>query len=212
MKLIDEIVGILSSEDGKLTDALIKTKVLLHQIGHKELAEWVNNELNGYEPDAELPSYRLLGAHVRANVASIAWQAQAHPIPLFHLTDKERERLQTARMSQSLAVIERWARVDEGSLTIPIPMEFNARLGEPLDDGVHIQSAWSQIDRTQVSSVLIQVRSRLLDFILELRDQFSDDMSETEVKAHANSIDAQGLFNNTIFGDNATIQLGQGNT
>ena len=48
MKLVDEIIDILSSDKGKLSDALIKTKVLLHQIGHKELVSWVNNELNGY--------------------------------------------------------------------------------------------------------------------------------------------------------------------
>lgn len=52
MKLISEIVDTHSSNTGKLSDALIKTKVLLYNIGHKELVPWVNNELNGY-PDRE---------------------------------------------------------------------------------------------------------------------------------------------------------------
>lgn len=52
MKLINEIIDTLSSDTGKLSDALIKTKVLLHKIGHKELVPWVNNELNGY-PDRD---------------------------------------------------------------------------------------------------------------------------------------------------------------
>ena len=42
MKLINEIIEILSSDTGKLSDGLIKTKVLLHKIGHKELVPWVN--------------------------------------------------------------------------------------------------------------------------------------------------------------------------
>ena len=47
MKLVDEIIEILSSDNGILSNALIKTKVLLHKMGHKELVMWVNKELNG---------------------------------------------------------------------------------------------------------------------------------------------------------------------
>lgn len=58
--LLDEIIGLLNSEQGSLTDALLKTKVLLHQIAKKELAGWVNNELNGYADGTDLPPYRVL--------------------------------------------------------------------------------------------------------------------------------------------------------
>ena len=60
MKLIHEIMNILGSKDGKLSDALLKTKILLHKIGHKELVEWVNHELNEYTDTSNLPSYRLV--------------------------------------------------------------------------------------------------------------------------------------------------------
>jgi hypothetical protein len=39
--LLDEIIELLSSEQHSLTEALLKTKVLLHQIGKKDLAGWV---------------------------------------------------------------------------------------------------------------------------------------------------------------------------
>ncbi len=64
MKLIDEIIEILSSSDGNLTDALIKTKIVLHKIGHKELIDWVNSELNGYPNEDQVPPYRILRAQV----------------------------------------------------------------------------------------------------------------------------------------------------
>lgn len=62
MKIVDETIELLSSSNGILTDALIKTKVLLHKIGHKELVIWVNKELNGYNKNDELPSYRIIPA------------------------------------------------------------------------------------------------------------------------------------------------------
>jgi hypothetical protein len=49
--LLDDIIAILSDSKGSLTDALLKTKVLLHQIGKKELAAWVTNELSDYPDD-----------------------------------------------------------------------------------------------------------------------------------------------------------------
>ena len=58
--LLDEIIARLGDEKSSLTDALLKTKILLHQIGKKELVGWVNNELNGYPDVAALPKYRFI--------------------------------------------------------------------------------------------------------------------------------------------------------
>ena len=91
MKLVDEIIDILSSDKGKLSDALIKTKVLLHQIGHKELVSWVNNELNGYSNSNSVPEYRIVPAQVLVNASNLAYEITAHPIPLGHLDNKHRE-------------------------------------------------------------------------------------------------------------------------
>ena len=107
MKLADEIIESLSSEKSSLTEALLKTKILLHKIGHKELIDWVNNELNGYSYSVEVPAYRVLPAQVLANVASIAYQFNSHPIPIGHLTTEQREGLEESKMSQSLAVLEK---------------------------------------------------------------------------------------------------------
>ena len=49
--LLDEIIEILSQEKASLTDALLKTKILLHQIGKKELVQWVNNQVNALRAD-----------------------------------------------------------------------------------------------------------------------------------------------------------------
>ena len=57
--LLDDIITILSDEKGGLNAALLKTQVLLHQIGHKELVPWVIHELTGYPEDFELPARTL---------------------------------------------------------------------------------------------------------------------------------------------------------
>jgi len=206
VKLIDEIIDELSSESGNLTDALLKTKVVLNSMGQGELVAWVNRELNGYSEDEELPEYRKVPAQVLANLASMTWTAQSHPIPIGHLEKHEQEQLQTAYMRQSLAVLQKYASSD-GALESPIPLEANQRLGETLAKGVHIQRAWSEIQAASVVQILTEVRSRLLDFILGLKNELPDDPSRQEREA----VDAMSLFNNSVLGDNATIVIGDKN-
>lgn len=211
MKLINEIIEILSSESGKLSDALIKTKVLLHKIGHKELVPWVNSELNGYSDKDAVPEYRVLSAQVLVNASNIAYRVTSHHIPMGHLEEEHRKSLETARMDQSLAVLEKFAEKDSGQLQAHIPMESYGILEKGLDNSYRIESAWSEISISSVLQILIQVRSRLLDFVLELNDQFPSELNEKEVKERIDSVDAGNLFNSAIFGDNTTILVGSSN-
>lgn len=41
MKLLNEIIDLLSNEGGSLHGALLKAKVLLHRIGQQQLVGWV---------------------------------------------------------------------------------------------------------------------------------------------------------------------------
>lgn len=212
MKLLNDIIEALSSQDSSLTDALLKTKVLLHKIGHKELIEWVNNEINGYPDKIEVPEYRILPANVLANFANMGYQVNSHPIPLDHLKKAQKELLEKVHLNQSLAVLEKLCIDNDSSLQFPIPMEFNGILGKSLANGFEIQRAWKLIGIADVSQILVQVRSRLLDFMLELQSQLGDNMTDNEIKQRTDSIDASSLFNSAIFGDNTTIIVGNQNS
>ena len=208
MKLIIEIIEILSSDTGKLSDALIKTKVLLHKIGHKDLVPWVNSELNGYPDRDSVPEYRVLPAQVLVNASNGAYRVTSRHIPMGHLEEKHREAVETAKMDQSLAVLEKFTENDSGHLQAHIPMESYGVLGKGLGNHYQIESAWSEISHASVLQILIQVRSRLLDFVLELNDQFPSELDEEQVKEKIGSVDAENLFNSAIFGDNTTILVG----
>ncbi|WNC70547.1 hypothetical protein RGQ13_10405 [Thalassotalea psychrophila] len=212
MKLIDDIVEILSAENSKLSDALFKTKVLLHKIGQKELVPWVNSELNGYSYRDSVPDYRVLHAQVLVNASNGAYQATSQHIPMGHLKDDYRNTLETAKMEQSLAVLEKFAEKNSGHLQAHIPMEAYSLLGKGLGNGYQIEKAWSEISPDSVLQILIQVRSRLLDFVLELKDQFPNELDDSQVKDRIENIDAENLFKSAMFGDNTTIMVGSGNT
>ena len=82
-KTLDELITSLSDQSAPLTEALLKTKVLLHKLGHAELTEWVNNELNGYPLEVDLlPSYRRLTGVIKGNISNGAWRYESQPLPV----------------------------------------------------------------------------------------------------------------------------------
>ena len=166
MSLVGEIVKLLSDEESSLVQALLKTKVLLHRIGHKELTEWVNCELNGYADEYSIPVYRIVPSQVLVNAASMTHQFNSHPVPIGHLDPDLQKSYEEQKMGESVAVLQDFVegKSNSSSLRRPIPMEANGLLGEGLAQGVHIQQAWCEVSLHTVTRILIEVRSRLLDF------------------------------------------------
>jgi hypothetical protein len=122
MKILEEIIENLSDSNFQITSALIKTKILLHKIGRKDLSEWVNNEINGYVGKENLPEYRIIPSIVLANFESFSHRATSHPIPLHHLDQNTREALQNICIRQSLASIEKLLLSETKNFQNPIPM------------------------------------------------------------------------------------------
>jgi hypothetical protein len=209
--LIDEIIHLLSNEHGSLTEALLKTKLLLHQVQRKDLISWVNHELTGYPEDAELPDYRNLESRVMGNLISSGWMANEQALPIMHLEENYRAKLEIAKLRESLALIQELATKPQHSVRRPFPPEANSTLGSKLGRGWRVQSAWCEINALSVQNILIQVRSRLLDFVLELKDSLGDATSEIEIKEKSSELDMTSMFNNAIFGGNTTIVVGSNN-
>lgn len=209
--LLDEIITLLGDQNARLSDALLKTKILLHQIGKKELAEWVNHELNGYPETAALPEYRILGAQVRCQAASISLRYPDMPVPISHLDKKKTDSLTKTRMHQSLTVLEDMVKKD-GQLIRELPMELNGLLGQTLAHGWSIIMAWCATPSHDVKGIMTQVRSRLLDFVLELKDSLGDiALTEETLKKEVAKIDTASMFQQAVFGGTTNIFVGNQN-
>jgi hypothetical protein len=208
--LLNEIIELLGSNQSSLTDALLKTKILLHQIGKKDLVEWVNNELTGYADGANVPPYRVISSHVQANLSHPRARYRGHPIPIGHLKEEEQEILQKSPMPQSLAVLEDLVRAGTGGQSFgrPLPMEMNSLLGQQLGNFFVVEQAWCEISVSDIAGIFVHVRSRLLDFLLELKDTVGDTTTESELREKTKSLDAHSMFNNAIFGSNTMILVG----
>jgi hypothetical protein len=209
--LIDDVIDILSRENASLTDALLKTKILLYQIGKKELVEWVNNELNGYANQDEIPLYRIVPSEVVGHLINGMWQTPRQPIPLGHLNPKQRESLEKAKMGEPLAVLETIASQKTGVIQRHIPIEVNALLERGLANDFKVMSAWCEASVQSINSILVHVRSNLLDFLLELRDKIGEETTDINIKERVGSLDISNMFNHTILGSHNIFVFGHHN-
>ncbi|CAN0620181.1 AbiTii domain-containing protein [Burkholderia multivorans] len=210
MQLLKDIVTLLSDKDGSLTDALLKTKVLMHRIGHKELAGWVNDELNGYLSSSAVPDYRTIPIRLYGNVSNIVWRHSGTPLPISHLPRDVRERFCVEKLRQSAQVLEQLSK-SNGSLSKLVTPEWYHMLAKgAIERSFSIDRAWVQFEPTQIVSVLIEIRSRLLDFALNLQGELGD-VADDNVTEAAKGIDAAGMFASAVFGDNTTVVIGSSN-
>lgn len=209
MKLIDDIIELLAAEDSKLGPALMKTKILLYQLGEKTLLDWVNGELNGYPEGATLPQYRVLHLTLQGDISNGAWRQKNATLPVLHLDPEVREHLAKKHVTDSIAVIEDLAKDD--TLAVMIAPEYYPLISEGLGNGYMANRVWGKWSAGAMKQVLTEVSSRLLDFLLELSERFPDELGSDEMRERAKDVRVTDLFNHAVFGDNVTIIVGDAN-
>jgi len=210
MKLIDEIIEILSSENCNLENALIKTKILLHKMGEKQLLTWVNQELNGYDDIRILPNYRKIYGIVIGSFQNYTTRYTNHHISVSHLQDNEIDFFTNIKFSDSISMIEELSSGDD-IIYFALELKFAPLLSRGLDSSLQITNLNRQVAKAQILGVLTQIRSRLLDFILDISEKFPDNISDKDIKSKSKEMNIKEIFNNAIFDGNITINIGDNN-
>ncbi|MFZ6648147.1 hypothetical protein ACO0LO_20645 [Undibacterium sp. TJN25] len=213
MQLVNDLIELLSDQNASLTGALLKTNVLLFKIGHKELTEWVKFELYGYPEGHQVPGYRRVKGRLLGRISNIGGTYPSHPLPLGHLPREVVDILETSPIGWSIAALESMLaqKTDKKKFAAPLPLEFNADLGQTLTNGYVIEKAWLEIEVASIEQILINVRARLLDFVLNLQNEIGATTTDDEMTKKAQSIDAPTLFTNS-FGNYTTVIIGNHNS
>lgn len=159
---------------------LRKCLVLAHVLKNDRLKSWAQSELNGYEPDAELPGYRKSAAGAKGNFMGPFGSALNNfVIPPQLLDEDDRHHAQYALLNQAVAAYEDLLRLSavKGTLTLHWS---NAMIGYymdrlPMSGGLQLVDAWQEIPRSAFTQLLDTVRNRALSLALELKDEVGDD-------------------------------------
>jgi len=190
MKLISDIVNELVDTKTSITSPLLKTKVLASRLKNNDLLDWVNRELNGYDELGTLPNYRKAMGQISGTYINGNFKYTNQPIPTFGLADDMIEALHSMDFYQSVSTLESYLGQNEsGKLEQIFPAELAAYLESNIRKNgnrfFHLVSAHKFISINSVTQVISVIRSKLLDFMLKLDEEFGN-IAEIEDLRHKN--------------------------
>lgn len=185
-------------------------KVLASRLRNPTLKAWVDAELNGYAPDAELPAYRVFRATSRLSIINELRGTAVLQIPRSiirrALGPDGEDRLGSVRLRIGVAEIAVLSETDaagiQWSIEAAVAVAKHMTQWDPL-------GAQTEISRSCLIGVLDTVRTRVLNVALELEEEDSSLGEESIAPETPPSVveRVQQIVNQTIYvqGNYATI-------
>ena len=207
MSLLDEIINDLIDDSKSLNSSLLKTKVLASRINNDTVFKWVNNELNGYSNTENLPNYRTLPARATGTFTNGFVIEKNVAIPWMSLEPDFQKFFTKMDIINSISNLEYHIKSEEGELGVMIPAEMCGYITYHVANGSTLISGRISASKNLIVGLVNNVRSRLLEFLLQLQKDFPDDKN---YKMNEEKID--NIFSGTIIGDNNVILSGNRNT
>jgi hypothetical protein len=218
-ELIESLIKDLY-ENKSLSDVFLKLQAIVFRLKNEQLTEWFNNENNGYSNDSQLPSYRILPARYRANLIQdrglgvLMRNQQNLPIELIK-DEKIREKFANLELQHAISEINNFViDRDKKDVVITFTGAYMGRLkslfSKSLANDWHIDDLWIEVPSHSVQNIISQVKSKLLQFLLEINENLNLDISFTEMenKEKIEKAFSQNITTN-VYGNNNNVAAGQ---
>lgn len=160
--LVEELQSEAIDRSVPISALLRKAKLVAAKLGTTDAASWIQHELNGYPEGAELPSYRQLTGEPRYRHPYYGW------LPLRFGDPDDHRKASETRTRQPVSELEEMLERTrgDGAAMCPYPPQLTAKLAKNL--GIEIAVAGTGVGSHQLARILDDVRTRVLDWALEL--------------------------------------------
>lgn len=172
---MDDIVQKIQTDvlepEAKLSSILLAAKVLAHRLNNPEFINWVKWEVDGYRRSDELPDYRTFVPPSKGTFRSRYSIVNNQMIPVALIPDKWlQDRVMKFPVSQGVRSIEELANHPKQEIHFAWPNELVQLLNKQEMFDMYCVEAFFVLNPHQFAQILDTVRSRLLDFVLEIGD------------------------------------------
>jgi hypothetical protein len=209
MSLLRDIQNAAIDANTPLAVVLRKCMVLAERLDNEAFKEWVNEELNGYAADAELPEYRRVrGIASIGNFAGPLGATMRAPLRLAPVPVHLRKRHEEVEFREGIAKLEEMARPEQGELISRWSGDLVAMVAAKYYEGYTLLEAHMEIPKNAVVGVLDSVRNKALKFALEIEREAP---SAGEVSPGAKPVPDERvsqIFNTFIMGGAQNVAVG----
>lgn len=212
-KVIQSIIDDFSVNKD-ISDIFLQVQVLVHLLKDDQLTQWFESEQHGYK-EGILPEYRVIKVSIIGSVEqdrdSLGKILRRNMIlSPSHIEDEQFiEMLTTYNVREPLNKIQKMIQ-QNGSIRFILPYSCIDFLQQGLSANYHIIQVWQEIERASLNNILVQVKSKLLQFLLELNDSLDLNVN---INSLGDKKQIEKVMNNTIyaatvtFGDNSAINV-----
>lgn len=209
MTLLDDILEASTDSSVATADLLRKVQIVAHRLGATEVVRWVKSELTGYPPGSELPSYRVMQTSVMGVFTGPMRSVIRHQLTV---QPDELEGMWTVRFREPLSEIQALGDLDsdpqrEWPATVVQAYERSGALRMEMHG---LFSAHNIITRQSILGLLDIVRSKAMEFALELQTDYPDAGSPGGPTVSSNPDLSSTVYNvtNNIYGDGTNVATG----
>lgn len=213
MSLLRQIQDAAIDSAVDLPTLLRKCKVLAARLGNEDFKRWIDNELSGYDRKEDLPEYRILNVNSKGHFGGPFGSGLRNAdIPLMCLPEDLRESLGHSYMMQPVAAMASLvAGGKPGTLREPWNPDVVAHFGNTIYEQMVCMQAWKVIPASAIVAALDTVRTRVLNFVLEIEAQnpAAGEAMSNEKPVPQETV--QHIFNAYITGDVQNLSSGSTN-
>jgi hypothetical protein len=166
-------------------------KILAVRLNHQAFKEWIGYELHGYT-QAQLPEYRVLNNLTCRGKFKINFEGEGAilPIPTERLITALVHKVTTKYVCEGVRALEGMVRQAYlgNQLTINIQWTNEVRdkiIISEMESKYRCYEAWTEVPTFELVGILDTIRTRVLDFVLEIEAEAPD---AGEVKPRAEPI------------------------
>jgi len=202
VKLLEEIIELLTDGKTPLADVLRKCFILAYTLKNEPLKKWIECELQGYESDGDLPPYRNAKGASRGHFfGPFGSSLSNQPLPPALLNPEHRYLATDIRLRQPIAAYDRGDEITDAAINWPQDMVVMYQ--EKFYDHMALSRAWIYVPASVIRGLVDNVRTRLLKFLLEIKAELPENSLEGAESIPPSTVDR--LVNVTILGGNNVI-------
>lgn len=167
-KIIIELI----KDEINVVQAMDILNLLLQDINDKKIKKWLENEINGYEKDKDVPNYRILNANIVGDYIGGRFKCSNKDIPIKPEYVKEYSKvIITAPISQimQLSIAEKESK--EHCLGIPLHQVLAQQIS--LVNG-EVISARRELSIYAHTNLLLLIKSKILKIFVELEKKYGN--------------------------------------
>lgn len=190
-ELIDSIIRDLTN-DAPISRIMLKAQAIASTLELDDFSEWVKKEQNGYVNGDDIPEYRRTHCTVKANLTQGFKIITNFDVPVDALSNKTaKDMLSYIYFPDPISEIENLASNSsaDGILKVVAPAYAYNKVKE-IFPYANIDMLWKLANVTSASGIIERVKSRLLDFFLELdrKQKLGIDFNQLEGKKEAEQV------------------------